>query len=112
METRKIGSLDASVVGLGTNNFGGRLDAQQTAGVVNAALDAGVTFIDTADVYGETKSEQFIGEALKSRRDEAVLATKFGSRLTMITPVVLRPLTFAAPPRTVFGDCRQIGSTC
>jgi aryl-alcohol dehydrogenase-like predicted oxidoreductase len=81
LETRKIGSLDASVVGLGTNNFGGRLDAQQTAGVVNTALDAGVTFIDTADVYGETKSEQFIGEALKSRRDEAVLATKFGVKI-------------------------------
>lgn len=81
METRKIGSLEASVVGLGCNNFGWRLDAEQTAAVVHAALDAGITFFDTADVYGGTKSEEFLGRALAGRRDEVVIATKFGSRL-------------------------------
>ena len=54
METRRIGSLEVSVVGLGCNNFGGRLDAAATARVVDAALDAGITFLDTADIYGGT----------------------------------------------------------
>ncbi len=81
METRKIGSLDVSVVGLGCNNFGGRLDPERTAAVVHACLDAGVTFFDTADVYGGTKSEEYIGRALGNRRDEVVLATKFGGRI-------------------------------
>ena len=67
METRKIGSLDVSVVGLGTNNFGGRLDETRTAAVLHAALDAGVNFIDTADVYGGTRSEEFIGKNLGQR---------------------------------------------
>ena len=77
-ETRKIGSLEVSLVGLGCNNFGGRLDADATAKVVYAALDAGINFFDTADIYGGTKSEEFIGNALGARRDEVVLATKFG----------------------------------
>lgn len=81
MQTRKIGSLSVSVVGLGCNNFGGRLDASGTASVVDAALEAGVNFFDTADVYGGTKSEEFLGQALKGRRDEAIIATKFGSRV-------------------------------
>ena len=81
-ETRRIGSLEATVVGLGCNNFGGRLDAEATAKVVYAALDAGVTFFDTADIYGGTKSEEFIGQALGTRRDEVVLATKFGIKLS------------------------------
>jgi aryl-alcohol dehydrogenase-like predicted oxidoreductase len=78
METRKIGSLDASIVGLGCNNFGGRIDADATARVVDAALDAGVTFFDTADIYGGTHSEEFLGRALGTRRDRALIATKFG----------------------------------
>jgi len=78
MKTRSIGTLEVSVVGLGCNNFGGRLDAEATATVVGAALDAGVNFFDTADIYGETRSEVFLGQALGSRRDEIVLATKFG----------------------------------
>ena len=57
METRKIGSLRVSVVGLGCNNFGGRLDSEGTAAVVQAALDAGINFFDTADIYGQGKSE-------------------------------------------------------
>ncbi|MCC2643321.1 MAG: aldo/keto reductase [Nitrospira sp.] len=55
METRRIGSLNVSVVGLGCNNFGWRIDEGQTAAVVKAALDAGITFFDTADMYGGTK---------------------------------------------------------
>jgi len=78
METRRIGSLEVSVVGLGCNNFGGRLDAEATASVVDAALDAGINFLDTADIYGRTKSEEYLGRALGRRRGEIVLATKFG----------------------------------
>jgi aryl-alcohol dehydrogenase-like predicted oxidoreductase len=78
METRAIGKLDASAVGLGCNNFGGRIDETATAQVVNAALDAGITLFDTADIYGGTRSEEYLGRALGSRRDEAIVATKFG----------------------------------
>lgn len=78
MQTRKIGSLDASVVGLGCNNFGRRLDVAATKSVVDAAIGVGVTFFDTADIYGETDSEVFLGRVLKGRRNEVVLATKFG----------------------------------
>ncbi len=81
MEKRRIGSLDVSVVGLGCNNFGGRLDAESTARVVGAALDSGITFFDTADRYGDTKSEEYLGRALGTRRASVVLATKFGSKL-------------------------------
>ena len=81
METRKVGSLHVSVVGLGCNNFGRRLDAAQTAAVVDAALDAGINFFDTADVYGGGQSEEFIGRALGSRRNAVVIATKFGNRM-------------------------------
>ena len=79
LEKRRIGSLEVSVVGLGCNNFGKRLDYNATAAVVHAALDAGINFLDTADKYGGTKSEEFIGRALHSRRADAVIATKFGS---------------------------------
>src|SRR5690349_19765141 len=78
METRRIGSLNVSVIGLGCNNFGRRLDADRTAAVVRTALDAGITFFDTADIYGETKSEEFLGRALGKRRGDVVVATKFG----------------------------------
>jgi aryl-alcohol dehydrogenase-like predicted oxidoreductase len=79
METRTIGSLKVSVVGLGCNNFGMRIGREETAAVVNAALDAGINFFDTADIYGGAKSETYLGAALGSRRDEIVLATKFGA---------------------------------
>lgn len=79
METRSIGKIDASVVGLGCNNFGGRIDEAATKRVVGAALDAGITMFDTADSYGGTLSEEFLGRALGARRDEAIVATKFGS---------------------------------
>lgn len=81
MARRRIGSLEVSVVGLGCNNFGRRLDEAATRSVVDAALDAGVDFLDTADVYGETYSETFLGRVLEGRRDRVVLATKFGSKV-------------------------------
>jgi aryl-alcohol dehydrogenase-like predicted oxidoreductase len=81
MEMRTIGSLKVSVVGLGCNNFGGRLDEEASARVMQAAADAGINFFDTADVYGGTKSEEFVGRALKSRRDQVFIATKFGVKL-------------------------------
>ncbi len=79
METRQLGGDGPalSVVGLGCNNFGMKLDADATAAVLNAALDAGITHLDTAEMYGQGKSEEFIGAALGSRRDEVVIATKF-----------------------------------
>jgi aryl-alcohol dehydrogenase-like predicted oxidoreductase len=71
--------LTTSRVGLGCNNFGGRIDFDATQAVVEAALDAEVTFFDTAEVYGDGgDSERFLGQALEGRRDQAVLATKFG----------------------------------
>jgi len=81
MRTRHIGSLEVSVIGLGCNNFGGRIDAARSAQVVAAALDAGITFFDTADIYGGTKSEEFLGQALGSHRDDVVVATKFGMKV-------------------------------
>jgi aryl-alcohol dehydrogenase-like predicted oxidoreductase len=78
MQTRSIGALDASVVGLGCNNFGGRIDEAATRTVVDAALDAGITLFDTADIYGGTLSEEFLGRALAGRRERALIATKFG----------------------------------
>ena len=80
MEQRQLGNADlsVSVVGLGCNNFGGRLDFERTRVVVEAALDAGITFFDTADVYGGGGSERFLGEILEGRREQVVVATKFG----------------------------------
>ncbi len=81
MQQRTLGQsgLKVSAVGLGANNFGGRMDAEATRVVVHKALDLGVTLIDTADAYGpDGKSEICIGQALGSRRKHVVLATKFG----------------------------------
>jgi len=80
VEKRKIGSLEVSAVGLGCNNFGWRIDAAATARVVDAALDSGINFFDTADIYGGGNSEEYLGRALGSRRHRVVLATKFGMR--------------------------------
>ena len=91
MEKRRIGSLEVSLVGLGCNNFGGRLDAEATANVLYAAIDAGINFLDTADIYGGTKSEEFMGQALKSRRDEIILATKFGIKIDDARPGGAKP---------------------
>ena len=79
MRTRRLGPLEVTVVGLGCNNFGGRIDVGATRAVVDAALDAGVTFFDTADIYGNKGgSETILGDVLHGRRDRVVLATKFG----------------------------------
>lgn len=80
MRTRTLGEggPEVSVVGLGTNNFGGRIDYEQSLAVIDAALDAGVTLIDTADIYTQGVSEEFIGRALEGRRDRVLIATKFG----------------------------------
>ena len=80
MEFRRLGDsgLKVSEIGLGCNNFGMRIDEAQTTAVVEAALAAGITFFDTADVYGGTKSETMLGKALGTRRQDIVLATKFG----------------------------------
>ncbi|HWF48205.1 MAG TPA: aldo/keto reductase [Bryobacteraceae bacterium] len=78
MERRRIGTLEVSVVGLGCNNFGWRIDKPATHAVVAAALDAGINFLDTADMYGGGQSEEYLADALRDRRKEIVLATKFG----------------------------------
>jgi aryl-alcohol dehydrogenase-like predicted oxidoreductase len=78
MRTVWIGDLQVSVIGLGCNNFGRALDQEQSAAVVDAALDAGVTHFDTASNYGEGQSEAFLGAALAGRRDDVVIATKVG----------------------------------
>jgi aryl-alcohol dehydrogenase-like predicted oxidoreductase len=82
MRYRRLGEsgLTVSVVGLGCNNFGSRVDAAGTRAVVDAALDEGVTLFDTSDTYGNKgRSEELLGAALKGRRDDVVIATKFGS---------------------------------
>jgi aryl-alcohol dehydrogenase-like predicted oxidoreductase len=83
MRTRILGDggPEVSVVGLGTNNFGRRCDYDQTLAVIDAAIDAGVTLFDTADIYGQGMSEEYIGRALEGRRDQVVIATKFGSEM-------------------------------
>jgi aryl-alcohol dehydrogenase-like predicted oxidoreductase len=79
MRVRRLGPLEVSVVGLGCNNFGGRIDEAATFAVIDAAIDAGVTFFDTSDTYGnQGGSEELIGRALQGRRDQVVLATKWG----------------------------------
>jgi aryl-alcohol dehydrogenase-like predicted oxidoreductase len=81
MRTRRLGrdGPEVSVVGLGCNNFGMRVDLDGTRAVVDAALDAGVALLDTADIYGNKGgSESFLGEVLEGRRERVVLATKFG----------------------------------
>jgi aryl-alcohol dehydrogenase-like predicted oxidoreductase len=96
MELRRLGTsgLKVSAIGLGCNNFGMRMDQAQTQVVVDAALDNGVNFFDTADVYGGSQSEVFLGNALKGKRDKAIIGTKFamgenagGSRRYVISAV-------------------------
>ena len=83
METRNLGrsGLKVSVVGLGTNNFGMRMDQEAATAVVRRALDLGVTLFDTADVYGGAQSEAFLGRALGADRQRAIVATKFGMQM-------------------------------
>jgi aryl-alcohol dehydrogenase-like predicted oxidoreductase len=83
MQYRKLGNsgLEVSVVGLGTNNFGGRIDYEQTVKVLNQTLDDGINFIDTANSYGKGLSEEFIGKALKEKRHDVIIATKVASQV-------------------------------
>jgi len=80
MEYKSLGAsgLQVSTVGLGCNNFGMRIDKEKSAEVVSRALELGINFFDTADIYGGTLSEQFLGEALGERRKHVIVATKFG----------------------------------
>ena len=78
MEMRSIGDLSVSAIGLGCNNFGMTIDADASQTVVDAAIDAGINYFDTADLYGRGKSEEFLGAALGRKRDKVVVATKFG----------------------------------
>jgi aryl-alcohol dehydrogenase-like predicted oxidoreductase len=96
MELRRLGTsgLKVSAIGLGCNNFGMRIDQAQTQVVVDAALDNGINFFDTADVYGGSQSEVFLGAALKGKRDKAIIGTKFamgenagGSRRYVVSAV-------------------------
>ena len=81
MDFRRLGNsgLKVSEVGLGGNNFGWWADEQTSAVVINHAIDAGINFIDTADVYDRGHSEEFIGKALKGKRQQVIVATKFGN---------------------------------
>jgi aryl-alcohol dehydrogenase-like predicted oxidoreductase len=78
VETRRIGKLEVSVIGLGCNNFGWKIDESASRRVIDAAISAGINFFDTADTYGQTKSEEFLGRALEARRKSVIIATKFG----------------------------------
>jgi len=84
MRTRQLGNsgLSVSVVGLGCNNFGARMEDAAVRTVIDAALDAGITLFDTADIYGNRGgSESLIGDILRGRRDRVILATKFGMEM-------------------------------
>src|SRR6202044_152861 len=80
LPTRTLGAggLAVPVVGLGCNNFGRRVDLDGTPAGVDETRGPGVTFLDTADIYGTGRSEEYLGEVLQGRRDRVVLATKFG----------------------------------
>ena len=97
MQYRPIGQLDASVVGLGCNNFGMRIDAAQTKAVVDAAIDVGINYFDTAEGYGSGLSEEYLGAALRGRRDQVLIATKWGM---LPTPDDDPPTGSAAAVRT------------
>jgi aryl-alcohol dehydrogenase-like predicted oxidoreductase len=108
MEVRKIGSLQVTVAGIGCNNFGWRIEADASADVVRAALDSGINFFDTADSYDDGRSEQFLGKALGSRRKDAVIATKFGSKIDErrggAKPVYVK--------QAAEGSLRRLGTDC
>lgn len=107
MQTRRIGSLSVSVVGLGCNNFGMTIDERRSADVVHAALDAGISFFDSADIYGGTKSEEFLGKALAGRRNQAIVATKFGMRVDASRPGGAGPDYIR---RSVEGSLKRLGT--
>jgi aryl-alcohol dehydrogenase-like predicted oxidoreductase len=100
VQTRKIGALEVTAVGLGTNNFGLGMAADQVPPVVDAAIGQGINFFDTADSYGD--SEERLGRALGRRRDQVVIATKFASPIrARRAPGVLGPSMSEARSRPV-----------
>lgn len=98
MKTRQIGSLNVSEVGVGCNNFGSRLDQEKTNVVVNAAIDNGINFFDTADMYGDWQSEVLLGRALAERRRDVIIATKFA---------ITRASTFDGSPAYIKKACDE-----
>ncbi|HEY2373780.1 MAG TPA: aldo/keto reductase [Gaiellaceae bacterium] len=101
MRTRSLGNNgpEVSLVGLGTNNFGPRIDYDRSLAVIDAALDAGITLLDTADIYGQGKSEEIIGRALEGRREGVLIATKFGK------PMDERPEERRGSPAYIHAAC-------
>jgi aryl-alcohol dehydrogenase-like predicted oxidoreductase len=81
VETRKIGALSVSIVGVGCNNFGGRIDEARTKEVIDSAIGVGINFFDTADMYADGKSEELLGRFLGQRRRGVIIATKFGNEM-------------------------------
>ena len=110
MEMRDIGVLSVSVVGLGCNNFGMTIEADASRAVVDAALDAGINYFDTADIYGGGKSEEFLGAALAGRRDKAIIASKFGH--AKFLPEGQRGGDPAWIRRSIDGSLRRLGTDC
>jgi len=110
VEYRRLGraGLEVSAVGIGCNNFGGRMDPGATRAVVDAAIDHGVTLFDTADVYGNQASERLLGQALGDRRSRVVVATKFGM------PMGASPLQRGGSRRYIFqaaeASLRRLGT--
>jgi aryl-alcohol dehydrogenase-like predicted oxidoreductase len=107
---RQLGSsgLRVSVVGLGGNNFGRRVDAAATKNIVHAALDAGMNLFDTAESYGDGESERSLGAALKERRSQAIIATKFGSPHRR--PPDVAPASRRALRLSIEGSLRRLGT--
>ena len=85
MEYRRLGysGLKVSEIGLGGNNFGGRSDTEQSIKVINDALEMGINFIDTAELYANGRSEEIVGQAIKGKRSQVIIATKFGYKRTL-----------------------------
>ena len=115
MTYRHLGDsgLVVSTVGLGGNTLGARIDAATTRSVVHAALDAGVTLVDCAELYGTEpgQSEALLGEALRGRRDEVVLATKFGHPDGRVdAPAWEAHGSRSAVRRAVEGSLRRLGT--
>jgi aryl-alcohol dehydrogenase-like predicted oxidoreductase len=106
MKNKQIGSLDVSVVGLGCNNFGMRIDADATRAVVDAAIEAGIDYFDTAEMYGGGLSEQYLGMALAGRRESVHIATKWGAT----PPGVERPGRRDEVRTAVEGSLARLGT--
>jgi aryl-alcohol dehydrogenase-like predicted oxidoreductase len=99
VEIRRIGKLEVSVIGLGCNNFGWKIDEDASRRVIDAALSDGINFFDTADTYGQTKSEEILGRALQGKRASVIIATKFGKPVD--------PTRTGARPEYVFQACND-----